>query len=120
VFAADLELDRSDVTRAAAPGNDFLNVRSTHFEIVIEKSSRIRWHALPTLADVLNHEIPEFDFFTSPVFHTCPVRRLLFRRGMSVTEQTGESQQAPEHEDKSRIISHVSVAFPGEGEDLFT
>jgi hypothetical protein len=44
------------------------------------------------------------------VFHTRPVRRLLFRCSLSAADWTNESQQAPEHKDKSRIISHVSIA----------
>jgi hypothetical protein len=40
----------------------------------------------------------------------------LFRCSLSAADWTNESQQAPEHEDKSRIISHVSVAFPFERE----
>jgi len=41
MFASDFELDRPDIARAAAPGDGFLNVRGTHSEIVIKKSSWI-------------------------------------------------------------------------------
>jgi len=101
MFASDFELDRPDIARAAAPGDGFLNVRGTHFEIVIEKPSWIGRQACPPFADVLNCEIREFDFFASPVFHTRAVRRLLFRRGMSATNWTGKSQQTAEQEDES-------------------
>jgi len=111
VFAADLELDRPDIARAAAPGNDFLNVRSTHFEIVIKEPSWIDRQAFPAFADVFDCEIREFDFLAGLVFHTRPVRRLLFRCSLSAADWTNESQQAPEHEDKSRIISHEPEVF---------
>src|SRR5439155_440281 len=111
VFAADLELDRPDIARAAAPGNDFLNVRSTRFEIVIKERSWIDRQAFPAFADVFDCEIREFDFLAGLVFHTRPVRRLLFRCSLSAADWTNESQQAPEHEDKSRIISHEPEVF---------
>lgn len=56
-MVADLELDRPDIARAAASGDDFLNVRRTHFEIVTKKSSRLLWRGFPAFDDVLNCEI---------------------------------------------------------------
>ena len=107
MFATDFELDRPDIARAAAPGDGFLNVRIAHFEIVIEKSSWIDRQSFPALAEVLNREIREFDFFAGPVFHTHAVRRLVFRLGVSATNWTRKRQQAAEQENESRITSYV-------------
>ncbi len=92
-----------DIARAAAPRDDFLNVPSTHFEIVIEKPSWIGRQACPPFADVLNCEIREFDFLPRLVFHTRPVRRLLFRCSLSAADWTNERQQTAEQKDEGRI-----------------
>src|SRR6059036_1309755 len=91
VFAADLELDRPDIARAAAPGNDFLNVRSTHFEIVIKEPSWIDRQAFPAFADVLDCEIREFDFLAGLVFHTRPIRPLFFGCAVPAIDRTEKS-----------------------------
>jgi hypothetical protein len=95
---------------AGSPGNYFLAVSFADLKIVIKEPSWIDRQAFPPFASVLNCEIREFDFLAGLVFHTRPVRRLLFRCSLSAADWTNESQQAPEHEDKSRIISHVSIA----------
>ncbi len=76
--------------------------------------------AFPALAHILNREIREFDLLTRPVFYTGPVRSLLFGRGMSAADRTGESQQTAQQENESRIICHVQEVcelFGNDGSD---
>jgi hypothetical protein len=113
-FPVEFEVRGIDDACASSPGNQFLSLSFADFEIVIEKPSRIDWHGFPALADVFNRKIWEFDFLTGPVFYPRPVRSLLFRRGMSATDRTGESQHAADQQDKGRLISQVQ-----EGCELF-
>src|SRR4029434_512857 len=105
-FPVEFEVRGIDDACAGSPGNHFLSLSLAHLEIVIEKPPRIDWHGFPAFAHVLNREIREFDFLAGQVFHTRPVRSV-FRRGMSATDRTGESQHAAEQKDERRIISHV-------------
>jgi|SRR4029453_8827869 hypothetical protein len=115
ILAVEFEVRGIDDACAGSPGNHFLSLSFADLEIVIEKASRIDWHGLPAFAHVLNREIREFDFLTGPVFYPRPVRSLLFRRGMSAADGTGESQRAAEQEDKERIISHVQEVWESSG-----
>jgi hypothetical protein len=107
MLATDVEIGRINDAGAGSPGNYFLGLSFADFEIVIEESSWVHRQTLPTFADVLDCEIREVDFLAGLVFHTRPVRRLLFRCSLSAADWTNESQQAPEHEGEGRIISHV-------------
>ena len=119
-FPVEFEVGGINDACACCPGNHFLGLSCADLEIVIEKASRIDWHAFPTFADVLDREIREFDFLAGPVFYTRPVRSLLFRRSMSAAYWTGESQHAAEQEDKRRVFSHVQDVcelFGNDGSD---
>ena len=111
MLATDVEIGRINDAGAGSPGNHFLGLSFADFEIVIKEPSWIDRQAFPAFADVFDCEIREFDFLAGLVFHTRPVRRLLFRCSLSAADWTNESQQAPEHEDKSRIISHEPEVF---------
>jgi hypothetical protein len=110
-FAIELEIRRINDPCTGSPGNDFLGFSLADLEVVIKESSWINRQDFPAFADVFNREIREFDLLTSPVFHMCPVRCLLFRRGMSATDRTAESQHAADQENESRIIFHVPEVF---------
>ena len=113
-FPVEFEVRGIDDACAGSPGNHFLGLSFAHLEIVIEKPSRINWHGFPAFADVLDREIREFDFLASPIFYTRPVRSV-FRRSMSATDRTGESQHAAEQKDERRIISHVQEVASSSG-----
>ena len=108
MLSIEFEVGRINDACAGSPGNHFLSFSFADLEIVIQKPSRIDWHRLSALADVLDREIREFDFLARPVFYPRPVRSLLFGRGMSATDRTGEGQHEADQEDESRIISHLS------------
>ncbi len=91
MLATDVEIGRINDAGAGSPGNHFLGLSFADFEIVIKESSWVHRQTFPAFADVLNCEIREFDFLASLVFHTRPVRRLLFPRGMSATDRTEKS-----------------------------
>jgi hypothetical protein len=106
MFAIELEIRRINDPCAGSPRDCFLSLFFADLEIVIEKSSWVDRNGFPPFAYILDREIREFDFFASPVFHTRAVRRLLFRRGMSATDRTGDSQHEADQKDESRIICH--------------
>jgi hypothetical protein len=110
MFATNFEIGRINDAGAGSPGNHFLSLSFADLKIVIDERSWVDRHGFPPFTNILDREILEFDFLTRHVFYTRPVRRLLFRCSLSAADWTNESQQTPEHEDKSRIISHVSVA----------
>src|SRR5206468_5261116 len=102
MFATDFEVGRINDAGAGAPGNHFLGRSLADLEIVIKEPSWVHRQTFPTFADILDCEIREFDFLASPVFHTRSVRSLLFRRGLSATDWTSESQQTAEQKNESR------------------
>ena len=119
MFPIEFEVRGIDDARTGSPGNHFLSLSLADLEIVIEKPSRIDWHGFPAFAHILNRKIREFDFLACPIFHTRPVRSV-FRRSMSATDRTGESQHAAEQKDETRIISHaqeVCELFWNDGND---
>jgi hypothetical protein len=107
MLATDFEVGGINDACSGSPGNYFLTLSLADLEIIIEEPSWVDWYAFPVFAQILDCEIREFDFLTNPVFHTRAVRSALFKRGISATDQSGESQHAAEHKDESRIICHV-------------
>jgi len=88
-FAVEFEVSRINDPCAGSPGNYFLSLSLTDFEIIIEKPSRIHWQAFPAFTQILDREIREFDFLACPVLHTCPVGSVLL--GMSAADRTEKS-----------------------------
>src|SRR2546430_14096627 len=95
-FATNFEVHRINDAGAGSPRNHFLDLTFADAEIIIEEPSWIDWQNFSVFADILNREIRQFDFLAEPVFHTRAVRSLLFGRGISATDQTGNSQQTTE------------------------
>ena len=110
-FAIELEVRRINDPCAGSQGHHFLTLSFADLEVVIKKPSWIDRQGFPAFAHVLDFEIREFDLLTGPVFHTRPVRSLLFRRGMSAANWTSKGQQTAEQEDESRIIFQVPEVF---------
>jgi hypothetical protein len=111
MFATNFDVGRIDDARAGSPRDYSLSLFFADLEIVIKKSSRIRWHALPAFAYIPDGEIWELDFLASPVFHTRPVRSPLFQRSLTATDWPSESQYAADQENEGRSIFRVPEVF---------
>ncbi len=117
MFATNFEVHRINDACASSPRNHFLGLSFADLEIVIEEPSWIDRNTFPAFAHILNREIREFDLVADSVFYTCPVRSLLFGRGMSAADRAGKSKQTAQQEDETRTICHVQEVCELFGKD---
>ena len=91
MLATNFEVHRTNEAATTSPRNHFLSLSFPDLKIVIDERPWVDGHGFPPSTNILDREIWEFDFLTSLVFHTRPVRSLLFPRGMSATDRTEKS-----------------------------
>jgi hypothetical protein len=120
VLPIDLEVGRINEACAGGPGNHFLCFSFADLEIVIQEPSRIDWHRLSALADVLNGEIREFDFLARPIFTFVPYEA--FSSDAACPQLTGPAKANAQPTRRMRVelfltFQEVSELLGNDGSD---